>query len=170
VSATDVSIRPAKAGDESKLREIDNEAWAVDNSPGPLAAADAPFFTQTTAIDDVIVAELEGELAGYVKLRRPTALASNRHVFEINGLAVARARRRRGVARALLRAAETEARERGARKLRLRVLGDNGAARALYESEGYVVSGILPEEFLLDGRFVDDVWMTRDLAADAGQA
>ncbi|NUR65391.1 MAG: GNAT family N-acetyltransferase, partial [Streptomyces sp.] len=52
---------------------------------------------------------------------------------------------------------------RGARRLTLRVLGHNTPARRLYESEGFVVEGVLPEEFLLDGEYVDDVFMGRGL-------
>ncbi|WP_324612280.1 GNAT family N-acetyltransferase, partial [Streptomyces scabiei] len=62
-----------------------------------------------------------------------------------------------------LRAVQDEARRRGARRLTLRVLGHNTAARKLYESEGFVVEGVLPEEFLLDGQYVDDVLMGRRL-------
>ena len=52
---------------------------------------------------------------------------------------------------------------RGARKLSLRVLGDNTVARGLYESCGFAVEGVLRDEFLVDGRYVDDVLMARDL-------
>ncbi|WP_143674119.1 GNAT family N-acetyltransferase, partial [Streptomyces caniscabiei] len=45
----------------------------------------------------------------------------------------------------------------------LRVLGHNTPARKLYESEGFVVEGVLPEEFLIDGAYVDDVLMGRRL-------
>jgi RimJ/RimL family protein N-acetyltransferase len=41
------------------------------------------------------------------------------------------------------------------------VLGPNAAARALYESCGFTVEGVLREEFLLDGQYVDDVLMAR---------
>lgn len=58
---------------------------------------------------------------------------------------------------------EEEARRQGARRLTLRVLGHNTPARKLYESEGFVVERILPEEFLLDGAYVDDVLRGRYL-------
>ena len=64
---------------------------------------------------------------------------------------------------ALVRAAVQEARDRGARRITLRVLGHNTPARALYESEGFVVEGVQPEEFFLGGRYVDDVLMGRSL-------
>ena len=43
----------------------------------------------------------------------------------------------------------------------LRVLGENDAARRLYERAGYEVEGVLRGEFHLDGRDVDDVLMAR---------
>ena len=50
----------------------------------------------------------------------------------------------------------------------LRVLGPNATARALYERAGFVVEGVLREEFHLDGRYVDDVLMARDLTPSEG--
>ena len=61
-----------------------------------------------------------------------------------------------------------QARSRGARKLSLRVLGGNVAARRLYESCGFTVEGVLCEEFFLGGRYVDDVLMACLLDAVAG--
>ncbi|GAA3066704.1 hypothetical protein GCM10020000_58610 [Streptomyces olivoverticillatus] len=68
-----------------------------------------------------------------------------------------------GIGRALLRAAADEARAQGAVRLTLRVLGHNTPARRLYASEGFTVEGTLPGEFLLEGRYVDDVLMGRPL-------
>lgn len=82
---------------------------------------------------------------------------------QIQGLAVADEARGAGVGRALLRAVQDEARRQGARRITLRVLGHNTPARKLYESEGFVVEGILPEEFLLEGEYVDDVLMGHSL-------
>jgi len=56
------------------------------------------------------------------------------------------------------------ARDRGARKLSLRVLGGNVAARRLYEPCGFTTEGTLREEFFLGGRYVDDVLMACMLA------
>jgi RimJ/RimL family protein N-acetyltransferase len=60
-----------------------------------------------------------------------------------------------------------QARDRGARKLSLRVLGGNTAARRLYESCGFAVEGVLREEFFLAGRYDDDVLMACVLDAAA---
>ncbi len=151
-------IRPARADDEPALRALDRATWSPVVSPAPLT--DRPF-----PLDDVLVCEAAGEVAGYVALGSPTGLESNRHVVLIRGLAVSPSHQRRGVGRALVAAAEAAARERGARRLTLRVLAPNTAARALYEACGFVVEGVLRGEFLLDGRYVDDVWMARDLVS-----
>jgi RimJ/RimL family protein N-acetyltransferase len=156
-------IRPARAEDEAALRALDCAVWTPLASPGPAPAPDAPFFRPGVTAADVLVAEEDGELAGYVALGPSTRLDSNRHVLLIHGLAVAVSYRGRGLGRELIDAAAAEATRRGARKLSLRVLSENTAARALYESCGFVVEGVLREEFLLDGRYVDDVVMARDL-------
>ena len=56
-------------------------------APAPLWPEDVDFFEKDPP-EDVLVAELDGAVVGYVKLRRPTALPSHRHVLQVNGLAV----------------------------------------------------------------------------------
>ena len=89
----------------------------------------------------------------------PTRLAANAHVQQINGLVVDRWARGLRVGRALVEGSVELARQRGARRLTLRVLGHNAPARQLYEACGFTVEGVLPGEFLLDARYVDDVLM-----------
>lgn len=100
---------------------------------------------------------------GYVRLGHPTGMPTNAHVLQIRGLAVAEAARGKGTGRVLVRAAVEEARRRGARRITLRVLGPDTVARTLYASEGFVVEGVLPGEFHVGGRYVDDVLMGRSL-------
>jgi len=107
-------------------------------------------------------------IAGYAALGPSRPLASRSHVLEIRGLAVHPARQRCGVGHRLVEACIEQARSRGARKLSLRVLGGNVAARRLYESCGFTVEGVLREEFFLGGRYVDDVLMACMLDAVAG--
>lgn len=149
-------IRPARPEDAAALRALDRAVWSISVTPGPLS--DAPFDTA-----GVLVAEVDGALAGYVALGRSTPLEANRHVLYVRGLNVAPGQQRRGIGRALLRAAVDAARAQGARRLTLRVLSTNPGAQALYESFGFVVEGVLREEFLLDGRYVDDVLMALSL-------
>ncbi|MFF3688354.1 GNAT family N-acetyltransferase [Streptomyces sp. NPDC002187] len=159
-------IRTARHADDAALRELDVEVWStlhsVQSRPQP---PHDPFFDEADRPEHHLVAEgPDGSLLGYIRLVPPTPLACNRHVRQIQGLAVAGRARGRGIGRALVRAACAEARRQGAVRITLRVLGHNKPARALYETEGFVVEGVLPGEFHLDGRYVDDVLMGRSLA------
>ena len=83
-----------------------------------------------------LVALCEGEIAGYLGCHH---LADEGFITNV---AVFPAWRRRGVARALLRAAQTQA--RSLTRLSLEVRVSNTAAIALYESLGFVPDGIRP--------------------------
>ncbi|MEW1547139.1 GNAT family N-acetyltransferase [Streptomyces tsukubensis] len=172
-------VRSARAEDEAALGALDRDTWSTLHAvaPEPVPPYD-PFFDSTHRPEHYLVAEEAeetgetegaeeargtGGLLGYIRLVPPTPLLCNRHVRQIQGLAVAEAARGRGVARALLRAAYGEARRQGAVRMTLRVLGHNAPARALYESEGFAVEGVLPGEFHLGGEYVDDVLMGRRL-------
>ncbi|GGU78519.1 N-acetyltransferase [Streptomyces filipinensis] len=157
-------IRIAMADDEEALAVLDRATWSTLHAVAPRPEPPyRPFFDERHVPRDYLVAETDGRLAGYVRIARPTPLASNAHVLQIQGLAVAEEARGQGLGRALIRAAIEEARGRGARRLSLRVLGHNAPARALYASEGFAVEGVQPQEFLLDGAYVDDVLMGRRL-------
>jgi ribosomal protein S18 acetylase RimI-like enzyme len=157
-------IRIAVDDDEPELSALDRATWSTVHAVAPEPQPPyAPFFDERHAPGDHLVAVLDGNIAGYIRLAPPTRLAANAHVLSIQGLAVGETARGRGVGRDLIRAAADEARRRGARRLTLRVLGHNTPARKLYESEGFVVEGVLPEEFFLAGEYVDDVFMGRSL-------
>jgi len=107
----------------------------------------------------VLVAVVDGAVAGYVTIKRASELQASDHVLHIRGLAVDEKLRGRGIGRALMEAAIDESRRRGARRLTLRVLGPNTVARRLYDDCGFEVEGVLRGEFHLDGEDVDDVLM-----------
>ncbi|WP_406836968.1 GNAT family N-acetyltransferase [Streptomyces sp. AHU1] len=157
-------IRTATLDDEDALGRLDRDTWSTLHAvmPRPRPPYE-PFYNERFGPRNHLVAELDGRLVGYIKLGFPTSLACNAHVRQILGLAVAEDARGAGVGRALLRAVCEEGRRQGARRITLRVLGHNAPARALYESEGFVVEGVLPGEFLLDDVYVDDVLMGRPL-------
>jgi ribosomal protein S18 acetylase RimI-like enzyme len=157
-----ITIRTAVAADGPRLVALDRATWSEESAVVPLWPEDTDFFARR-APEDVLVAEQNGHAVGYTALGHPTPLECNRHVLHIQGLAVDPATQRQGVGRVLMEAAVAEATRRGARKLGLRVLGGNAGARSLYAACGFVVEGVLREEFWLGGRFVDDVLMARPL-------
>ncbi|MEU6120772.1 GNAT family N-acetyltransferase [Streptomyces sp. NPDC047123] len=160
----DMHIRTARPEDDDELARLDRATWstlhAVQPRPQPPYE---PFFNDRFGPHDHLVAETDGRIVGYVKLGFPTPLLVNAHVRQIQGFVVAEELRGRGVGRTLIRAAMDEARRQGALRITLRVLGHNTPARTLYEAEGFVIEGVLPGEFLLDGVYVDDVLMGRPL-------
>lgn len=129
-------------------------------SPAARPAEDSSFFVRGKHPEDVFVVEDAERVVGYIALGPATELPSNSHVLYVRGLAVLESHRRRGIGRALLAAAIEEARSRGARRLTLRVMSGNAPARSLYESMNFEIEGILREEFLIAGDYVDDVIMT----------
>lgn len=88
------------------------------------------------------------------------ALAKMAHKAVLWGMVVASGQRRRGVARQLV--AEVLARATAEPQLRQVTLGvhaANHAARALYESLGFVAWGTEPAAAWVDGRAQDETWM-----------
>ncbi|MER5205371.1 GNAT family N-acetyltransferase [Streptomyces sp. NPDC002825] len=159
----ETQIRTAVQDDDAALAELDRTTWSRLHAVMPAPEPGAPFFDERHLPADYLVAVRGGAVVGYVRTVPPTPLAATAHVRQIQGLVVAESARGKGVARALLRAAMDRAREQGAVRITLRVLGHNAPARALYASEGFAVEGVLPGELLLDGAYVDDVLMGRSL-------
>jgi ribosomal protein S18 acetylase RimI-like enzyme len=156
-------VRYATANDERTLAALDRATWSPLNSPVPLWNEDVSFFDSGEP-EDVIVAVQGDEIVGYVKLRRSLGLNSNNHVLTVAGLAVSPNSQRQGVGTALVARAIDEAKKRGARRLTLHVLGTNHSAIRIYESCGFELEGVLRDEFMLDGSFVDDLLMAIDLS------
>jgi ribosomal protein S18 acetylase RimI-like enzyme len=158
-------IRVARAADEEALTRIEAAAWTPESGfPSVMERISDPFFTFFT--DDSppgahLVAEAGDRVLGYVRVRPVTRLPENVHVLGIAGLAVDPGARGRGVATALLAAAERYAREHGGSKLSLRVLGTNEPALRLYQRAGFRREGTLQAEFCIQGRYVDDIIMAK---------
>jgi ribosomal protein S18 acetylase RimI-like enzyme len=157
------TVRTAVEEDGRALALIDQATWSFEVSPVPLRPLDIPFFDDRTAPDDVLVAHENKHIMGYLKLRPAPMPASSRHVQEINGFAVAPDHQGRGIGHLLLTAARQEAIRRKARRITLRVLGTNTRAQAVYLAHGYHIEGRLKDQFLLQGRYVDDIFMALEL-------
>jgi ribosomal protein S18 acetylase RimI-like enzyme len=165
-SRFEVLVRPARLADQEALTALEAIAWSAESGFPSTMAADqrnATFFDDRNPPEAFLVAELDGRVVGYIRLKPPSKLPENAHVMQVQGLAVHPDARRRGVAAGLLDAAEETLRERGIRKLTLRVLSTNEVAIRLYERHGFVREGTLLEEFCINGRFVDDVMMAKKL-------
>src|SRR3954453_5798607 len=101
-------IRVAEPSDGPALAALAHRCWSplseVQERPAP-PGPDALFFDEGHVPADFLLALLDGELVGYIRLVPPTPLPSNAHIRMVQGLAVAPAARRHGVGRALVGAA-----------------------------------------------------------------
>ncbi len=158
------TIRPARAEDDAALLAVDRTAWTrTSGFPSQQEEERTSFFDERVTPDLHVVAEAHGSPVGYVRITTMVPFPEGSHWLGIWGFAVVPAARGRGIGSALLYAAEAHARRRGARKLSLRVFGTNTTARRMYERHGFVVEGTLRAALLIDGEYVDDVWMSKFL-------
>lgn len=142
---------------------LDNKVWNKDNSPADMTKQTTlEQFAENNPPGTHIVAGLDGVFCGYVGMRPPTPLLSNRHVVEL-AIAVDSEFRGAGIGRALLEATAKYAAAEGKRKLFLRVLSSNAGAIAFYEKCGFILQGRMVEEFFINGSYVDDLLMYKPL-------
>jgi predicted N-acetyltransferase YhbS len=157
-------VRLAVADDDVAILDLDRRSWTAGSGiPSAQARERTTFFDERRKPDSHLVAELGGELVGCVAIQPKSKFSEAAHVFGLWHLLVSPSARRLGIASALLAAAEQLAMERGARKMGLHVLGSNASAMRLYERHGYVVEGRYTNEFLIDGVYVDEVAMGKQL-------
>lgn len=109
----------------------------------------------------LLVAELDGEIAGTVQLAFPS-FPNGRHRAEVAKLLVHSRRRRMGVGRALMLAVEEQARQAGRSLLILDTAGDE--ARRLYLELGWQIAGDIPDFAIgAGGRLLATTFMYRRL-------
>ena len=146
-----IEVRHATIRDDAELAHIEAVTWATSISPAPERPPGTAFFEARRHPTDVLVGSAGDAVVGFAHIGQSIPVPSHGHVLELMGLSVRPAWHGRGVGLRLLQAAIEEASRRSARKVSLRVLATNETARRLYESNGFVVEGVLREEFLPDG-------------------
>lgn len=152
-----IVVRAADTSDETALAYIDRVTWSPTITPSPEIQEDQPFFEPGRELSDTLVAIADGEIAGYVCFGDDIPLPCHSHVLELKGLAVHPVHQRKGIGRILMEAAILECSNRGATKIKSRVLSTNPASLHLHEVLGFHVEGTLRKEFFLNDTFVDDV-------------
>src|SRR5262245_20973428 len=152
--APDIRVRKAARGDLDALIELEERVFATDR----LSRRSLRNFLASPSAE-LVVAHLRDRLAGTaIVLFRPRAL-----VARLYSIAVAPHLGGRGVAPALLAAAEQAALARGCRALRLEVHVTNHAAISRYRKSGYREFGRL-RKYYEDGG--DALRFEKRLAAD----
>ncbi|MEP6939294.1 MAG: GNAT family N-acetyltransferase [Rudaea sp.] len=122
------SIRPAGSGDLDALLALEYSSFTTDH----LSARQYRQHLHSATAAVLVAVDASGLLGKAIVFFR-------RHgdIARLYSIAVAQRARGRGVAKALLEAAERAARRRGCGRIRLEVRQDNVAAIGLYERLGY---------------------------------
>lgn len=110
----------------------------------------------------VFVCETDNELIGVVFGNRGIARRTRHSLYVVIG--VLQAWTGRGVGRALLEALEGWARSKGLHRLELTVDVDNRRAISLYEKCGFEREGVKRRSRRLEGRYSDELYMSKLLA------
>lgn len=133
----DLTIRDARAAD------ADDIARLLDQLGYPSRGSAVAARLERLAIvgDRVVVAELDGHAVGLAHLHVTPALERDRPAAKIGALVVDETHRGRGVGRALVQAAEEEARRRGCELLFLTTAARRNDAHVFYERLGFEQTG-----------------------------
>lgn len=133
-----IRLRSATLADVDALVALEERCFATDR----LSRRNFRYML-TRARDELMVAELEHQLAGYVLMlfSRGTSMA------RLYSIAVDPKLRQRGIARALVQAAEQRVLEHDCVSLRLEIRRDNTASQALFASLGYRPFQTVPDYY-----------------------
>jgi GNAT superfamily N-acetyltransferase len=137
-SASSVTIREAEARDAAAVAAL------LDDLDYPSSAEQAAERIERIAADPstwLIVAELEGEVAGLAVLHVQNLVERDHVGCELAAMVVGERFRRRRVGLLLMEAIEEEARSRGCVNLVLNTAHRRADAHAFYEALGYEHTG-----------------------------
>jgi GNAT superfamily N-acetyltransferase len=128
---------------DAEPRDAEAVARLLDELGYPAGAGTVETRLERLAIvgDRVLVAEVEGEVVGLAHLQVMPTIEHDRPAAKIGALVVEKSRRRGGIGRALVEAAEAEARARNCGVLFLTTAERRDDAHAFYESLGLEQTG-----------------------------
>ncbi|GAB2510821.1 GNAT family N-acetyltransferase [Lysobacter humi (ex Lee et al. 2017)] len=144
-AVTAPQVRPVQAGDREAVLALVPRLAATGTPPGrdraQVEQADVASLREAlaapTADAAVLVAELDGAVAGFIHVRTVRDYYTQAGITHVSDVVVAAHAEGRGIGRLLMDAAERWARDRGHALVQLYVLPENVPARSLYEKAGY---------------------------------
>lgn len=156
-------VRDAVEGDLPGILEIHNEAIAHstaiwDETPADLDERRRWFDDRHAQGFPILVAEIDGRVAGYASYGVWRAKSGYRHTVE-NSVYVHADFHRRGVATALMTALIERARTAGVHVIVASVESTNTTSTALHERFGFRVVAQMPEVGRKFGRWLDMTYM-----------
>ena len=162
-----VTIRPATEKDLAAIAAIANEAIANTTAiwnEAPTDIADRRAWVEGRRVQGypVLVAESAGRVVGYASFGDFRPHAGYRHTVE-HSLYVDGSSWRQGIGSALLVALIDEARRLGKHVMVGGIAADNAPSLALHRKHGFVETGRMPEVGTKFGRWLDLVFMQKQL-------
>jgi ribosomal protein S18 acetylase RimI-like enzyme len=169
-----MNVRPADEGDLPELSALAKRTWAdaFGSSLGPEAleaeleeTRSQAYFSAALIAQTILVAELDGELVGYVQFGDVTipevvAKPGDRGLQRVY---VETELQGRGIGRALMDAALAHPRLADAERIYLAVWEENTPAMRLYESLGF--RALATTQFTLGGEAMEDLVLVLDRTA-----
>lgn len=110
-------------------------------------------LTRSRGIEHPILAEIDGNVAGFASLRLLNYLGEDASYAEISELFVSASYRRLGIARALMAELEARARAAGASSLTVLTAADNDPAKALYQAMGFEQFSIALQKWFIENPY-----------------
>jgi len=163
---SDARLRVAEPGDAAALlrlkQRLDQETSfmlleASEREASVPALAQQLEGMARSGNSAVIVAETRGELAGYVQLAGGSFRRNRATAYVVIGVLASAGGR--GLGRGLLENAKRWAAAHGVHRLELTVMAHNTRAIRLYQRTGFSVEGRRAECLLVDGQFIDELYM-----------
>lgn len=109
--------------------------------------------------DFLLIAEVEGEIAGYLSAERGVPNRIKHTAYVVTG--VREKYRGCGIGKELFQRLDLWAKENDVTRLELTVVCNNIIAKRLYEKNGFVVEGIKKNSMIIDGQYVDEFYMAK---------
>jgi RimJ/RimL family protein N-acetyltransferase len=161
-----IVLRPAREEDAARITE--RLAHVVEDG----MFLEEEEHTMNTAAEEVkairrmkeagsmyTVAEIGDKIAGVAQLKRGT-LEMSRHTANFR-IWIAPKFQGYGIGTKLMQYTLQWARHHGLEKVCLDVFADNKRAISMYKKYGFVIEGHRKKQFILDGKYVDEIFMSR---------
>lgn len=161
-------IRKAKIEDAAGLvelfKKLDEETTLMLFEPGERTTTVEQQTSRLKIFDNsqteaMFVAENDGTIVGFT-VAIGGSVNRNRHSAH-TVVGVLRNYWNQGIGRALMRAVETWAIEKGIHRLELTVMAHNTKAISLYEKSGFEREGIKRDALRVDSKYVNEIYMSK---------
>lgn len=160
-------IRSASPADAEQLAELIADAESsgfMMFDPGERKISADGLGKRIAAMENgtasaILVAERDGELAGYMFIIGNIQERAHHRVYLAIG--IREKSRGQGIGTKLFEGLESWAKERHIRRLELTVMVNNRAGVALYEKRGFIIEGIKKNSLKVEGEYIDEYYMAR---------